>query len=67
MNLYDGDGAHPNRKGTFLTSCLFYEFLQGKDVRKTPHTDERLPKWQQKKLKRLAHEFHEEYSQLAKV
>lgn len=67
MNLYDGDGAHPNRKGTFLTSCLFYEFLQGKDVRKTPHKDERLPKWQQKKLKRLAHEFHEEYEQLAKV
>lgn len=67
INLYDGDGAHPNRKGTFLTSCLFYEFLQNKDVRKTPHTDKRLPKWQQKKLKRLAHEFHEEYEQTTKV
>jgi len=58
VNLYDGDGAHPNRKGTFLTACLFYEYLEGKDVRKTKHTDTKLPKWLQKKLKRLAHEFH---------
>lgn len=58
VNLYAGDNAHPNRKGTFLTACLFYEFLEGKDVRLTKHTDRKLPKWEQKKLKRLAHEFH---------
>jgi len=59
INLYDADGAHPNKKGTFLTACLFYEYLEGKDVRKTAHTDTELPKWEQKKLKRLAHEFRE--------
>lgn len=58
VNLYDADNAHPNRKGTFLTACLFYEFLEQKDVRLTKHSDRKLPKWEQKKLKRLAHEFY---------
>jgi hypothetical protein len=57
VNLYDGDNAHPNRKGTYLTACLFYEYLENKDVRKTPHLDRTLAPWVQKKLKRLAHEF----------
>lgn len=61
MNLYDGDNAHPNRKGTFLTACLFYEYIENKDVRRTPHTDKKLPFWEQKKLKRMAHEFKVNY------
>lgn len=61
INLYDGDGAHPNRKGTFITACLFYEFIQKKNVIKTPHTDPFLSIELQKELKQLAHEFKIEY------
>ncbi len=57
-NLYDGDGAHPNRKGTFVTACLFYEELFGLDVTKTKNTDPMLSKAEQRKLKKWAHEFH---------
>lgn len=57
IDLYDGDGAHPNRKGTFINACLFYEYLENKDVRKTKHTDSRLPVATQKYLKELAHNF----------
>lgn len=58
INLYDGDGAHPNRKGTFVTACLFYERLFHLDVTKTEHTDPYLSKNEQKKLKTWAHEFN---------
>ena len=57
INLYDGDGAHPNRKGTFLTACLFYEYLFDKDVRLTKHVDDRIPLEIQNKLKQWAHDF----------
>jgi len=57
INLYDGDGYHPNRKGTFINACLFYEYIENKDVRKTKHTDTRLPIKTQKLLKELAHDF----------
>ena len=57
INLYDGDGAHPNRKGTFLTACLFYEYLFDKDVRQTKHFDARIPLKIQHKLKQWAHDF----------
>lgn len=57
INLYDGDGAHPNRKGTFVTACLFYEYLFKKDVTKTLNSDQMLSKEMQKKLKKLAHDF----------
>lgn len=58
INLYDGDGAHPNRKGTFVTACLFYETLFGLDVTKTDDNDPMLSKSEQKRLKKWAHEFH---------
>ena len=58
INLYDGDGAHPNRKGTFVTACLFYERLFKLDVRKTKNTDPILPDSEQRKLKKWAHEFN---------
>lgn len=61
INLYDGDGAHPNRKGTFINACLFYEYMENKDVRKTKHTDTRLPVETQKLLKELAHNFKVNY------
>lgn len=58
INLYDSDGAHPNRKGTFVTACLFYERLFKLDVRKTKNTDPFLPDSEQMKLKKWAHEFN---------
>ncbi len=57
INLYDGDGAHPNRKGTFINACLFYEVMSRKDVRKTPHTDKLLDKKTQRLLKAFVHSF----------
>jgi hypothetical protein len=59
VDLYDQDGAHPNRKGTFLTACLFYEQLFNRDVRKTQNNDSTLSKSTQKKLKEWAHSFNE--------
>ena len=64
INLYDGDGAHPNRKGTFLTACLFYEYLFDKDVRQTKHVDDRIPLEIQYKLKQWAHDFKLEQSKM---
>lgn len=61
INLYDPDGAHPNHKGTFITACLFYEFLYEKDVRKTAHEDHILSLDEQKFLKEEAHKFKREY------
>lgn len=58
INLYDGDGAHPNRKGTFVTACLFYERLFKLDVRKAKNTDPFLPDSEQRKLKKWAHDFN---------
>lgn len=58
INLYDGDGAHPNRKGTFLNACVFYEYLFNRDVTKTQHWDHQIPRSTQVKLKRWAHQFH---------
>ena len=58
VNLYHEDGAHPNRKGTFLTACLFYEQMFGKDVTKTKNTDVVISGGMQTKLKRWAHEFN---------
>ena len=58
VDLYDADNAHPNRKGTFITACLFYEYLFDKDVTKTPHLDDRIPIKEQNQLKLWAHEFH---------
>ncbi|MCH2230061.1 MAG: hypothetical protein MK105_06930 [Crocinitomicaceae bacterium] len=58
VNLYDADNAHPNRKGTFITACLFYEYLFNKDVTKTPHIDHKLSIETQNQLKNWAHEFH---------
>lgn len=58
VNLFDADGAHPNRKGTFLNACLFYEYIFEKDVTKTTHFDNVIPKNDQKKLKNWAHQFH---------
>ena len=58
INLYDIDGAHPNRHGTFVTACLFYEQLFNLDVRKTKNLDPFLPKSEQIKLKKWVHEFN---------
>jgi hypothetical protein len=62
INLYDGDGAHPNWKGTFITACLFYEHIYGQDVRETTNNDIRLSIELQTKLKEWAHDFYQDYS-----
>ena len=59
VDLYHEDGAHPNRKGTFSTACLFYEQMFDKDVTKTSNTDEIIPDGMQSRLKKWAHEFNQ--------
>lgn len=56
-DLYDADGAHPNHKGTFVTACLFYEYLYDKDCRYTPLSDTLLSNDLQKSLKEEVHRF----------
>ena len=57
INLYDGDGAHPNRKGTFINTCLCYEYLFQENSTEIQHSDDRLDVSTQRRLKRWAHEF----------
>jgi hypothetical protein len=57
INLYDADNAHPNRKGTFASACLFYECFYNKDVTKTPNTDKFLSEQEQNSIKRWVHDF----------
>lgn len=59
VDLYMEDGAHPNRAGTFLSACLFFEYLFDADVRQTAYLDPLIPVPLQVKLKAWAHEFHE--------
>jgi hypothetical protein len=58
INLYNEDGAHPNRAGTFASACLFYEYLLNKDVRETTHLDKLIDVPLQIHLKELAHAYH---------
>ena len=58
IDLYDVDGTHPNRKGTFVTACLFYEQLFNLDVTQTSNTDPELSDQDQTLLKKFAHEFN---------
>lgn len=59
INLYNEDGAHPNRAGTFASACLFYEYLFNKDVRETAYLDKAIDVPLQIRLKELAHAYHE--------
>ncbi len=58
VHLYAEDGAHPNRKGTFVSACLFYERIFNRDVTKTENTDPILSNAEQTKLKRWVHQFN---------
>jgi hypothetical protein len=31
LELWDGDGKHPSRLGSYLTACVFYAILSGRD------------------------------------
>jgi len=31
LNLWDGDGRHPNRAGSYLAACVLYVMLTGRD------------------------------------
>ncbi len=57
VNLYAEDGKHPNRLGTYITACLFYEYIYDMDVTKSTHLDEYIPSDMQKQLKQWAHDF----------
>ena len=58
INLYEEDEAHPNRIGTFLNACLFYEYLIKKDVTQTSYFDNVIDRSLQVQLKKWAHDFH---------
>lgn len=58
VDLYFTDGAHPNRTGTFVTACLFYEQLFDLDVRKTKNLNPYLSEKEQIRLKDWVHEFN---------
>lgn len=32
INLYSGDGSHPSVYGTYLTACVFYQSIFGKNI-----------------------------------
>jgi hypothetical protein len=32
LDLWASDGAHPGRRGSYLTACVFYEYLTGREV-----------------------------------
>jgi hypothetical protein len=38
LDLYDGDGRHPNRAGSYLTACVFYAQLTGRDPTRSRFT-----------------------------
>lgn len=63
INLYMEDGAHPNRMGTFLSACLFYERLFNLDVTQTKHTDPIISKSEQARLKHWAHAFNSNWQE----
>jgi hypothetical protein len=35
LDLWDGDGRHPNRAGSYLAACVFYAQLTGRDPRQS--------------------------------
>lgn len=63
VHLYAEDGAHPNRKGTFVSACLFYERIFNRDVTKTKNTDPILSKAEQTKLKKWVHAFNSNWQE----
>lgn len=38
LDLYDGDGRHPNRAGSYLAACVFYAELTGRDPTRSRFT-----------------------------
>jgi hypothetical protein len=38
LDLWDGDGAHPNRAGSYLAACVFYARLTGRDPTRSRFT-----------------------------
>jgi hypothetical protein len=38
LNLWDGDGRHPNRAGSYLAACVFYKELTGRDPSRSRFT-----------------------------
>jgi hypothetical protein len=38
LDLWDGDGEHPNTAGSYLAACVFYAMLSGKDPSRSAFT-----------------------------
>ena len=38
LDLWNGDGVHPTRLGSYLAACVFYEVLTGRDPRRSRFT-----------------------------
>ena len=38
LDLWDWDGRHPNREGSYLAACVFYAFLTGRDPTRSTFT-----------------------------
>lgn len=38
LNLWDGDGRHPNEAGSYLAACVFYKELTGRDPARSRFT-----------------------------
>lgn len=39
LSLWEGDGRHPTKLGSFLAACVFYAKLSGRDPRESTFTD----------------------------
>jgi hypothetical protein len=39
LDLWASDGRHPNTAGSYLTACVFYAMLTGRDPVGNPFTD----------------------------
>jgi hypothetical protein len=39
LGLWDGDGRHPSRAGSYLAACVFYAYLTGEETKGNPFTD----------------------------
>jgi hypothetical protein len=53
LDMWAGDGRHPNRAGSYLAACTLYAVLTGRDPAGSSFTDG-LPAGQARMLQRIA-------------
>jgi hypothetical protein len=63
LNLYGGDGSHPNPHGTYLTACVFFALLWGQDPTGNPYSgDPSISDADREFLQRIAWETVSDYT-----